>query len=396
FDIEALRLNFSEYYLSDPRIFCAPGRVNLIGEHTDYNDGFVLPVAIDRATFIAGSRRRDRLVRVISANIGEEYEFDLDNPDELPRGDWTDYVEGVARILESYGNRLSGANLLIESNIPVGAGLSSSAALEIATGFALLKLADLPIDDLTLAQAGQLTEHQYIGSKCGIMDQLISLIGRDDHAMLIDCRSHESRPVPLNLNNSVLNNSVIVICDSHVKHELRNSAYNMRREECSRAVELLKAQQVRIESLRDASDLISEGGYALNDFTSLLPDPINKRCRHVLTENRRTTDAADLLKGGRLKEFGKLMIESHSSMRDDYEISCAEMDFLVSTAIIIDGVYGARMTGGGFGGCTVNLVERDALDRFRQSISREYHKQFGQTPTIYEIKATDGAREVRC
>lgn len=392
FDIEAiraLRLNFNDHYGANPRIFRAPGRVNLIGEHTDYNDGFVLPVAINRAAFIAGSLRQDRLIRVMSVNIGQEYEFDLDAPGELPRGEWTDYVEGVSRILRSYGNILSGANLLIESDIPIGAGLSSSAALEVVTGLALLKLSNLPVDDLALAQASQLTEHQYIGSKTGIMDQLISLIGRENHAMLIDCRSLESRPVPLNLRESVM-----VVCDSHVKHELRSSKYNTRRAECHAAVESLKEQQVEIESLRDLTDLVYANNLALDNFISLLPDPLNRRCRHVLTENKRTYDAANSLEMGNLKEFGKLMIASHESMRDDYEVSCAETDFLVSTAIASDGVYGARMTGGGFGGCTINLVARDALDNFHSGVAQKYHKEFGQTATIYEIKATGGAHEI--
>ncbi len=312
---------FSEMYGREPRLFRAPGRVNLIGEHTDYNGGFVLPLAIDRETIVAAAPRADRRVVAYSLNLGERAEFHLDEPGERRRGIWLDYVEGVARALESRGVRLGGAELLILSDVPAGAGLSSSAALEVSAGLALASVSGVEVDRVELALAGQQAEHTYVGTMCGIMDQFVAALGRAGHALLIDCRTLEATPVPLDTRETA-----IVICDSRVRHELSTSEYNTRRAECERGVELLREFLPGIAQLRDVST--EEFGR----YESRLPEPIRRRCRHVVHENERTLLAADALRRGDLSEVGRLMRRSHESLRDDYEVSCAELDFLAETA----------------------------------------------------------------
>jgi galactokinase len=381
-DRDTLRRSFRERYEREPRLFRAPGRVNLIGEHTDYNDGFVLPMAIDRETVVAGSSRVDRKVRVYSLNLDEALEFDLDQPGEKRRGIWLDYVEGVARVLECRGVALRGGDLAISSDVPAGAGLSSSAALEVSAGLALVSLAGNEVDGVALALAGQQAEHVYVGTLCGIMDQFVAALGQKGHALLIDCRTLEATPVPLDTSGMA-----VVICDTNVKHELSSSEYNVRRAECERGVELLRAALPGIRALRDVS---------VEEFyrhEGLLPEPIRRRCRHVVTENERTLAAARSLNDGDLDGMGHLMYASHRSLRDDYEVSCRELDVLVEIAADL-GTIGARMTGGGFGGSTVNLVRRAALAEFQRTVAREYTRTTNLSPTIYISEAGSGAKEV--
>ncbi|HXG54183.1 MAG TPA: galactokinase [Vicinamibacterales bacterium] len=382
-DREALRLAFLERYEGEPRMFRAPGRVNLIGEHTDYNGGFVLPMAIECETIVAAVRREERRVRVYSLNVDEAAVFDLDRPGVPRRGIWLDYVEGVARALEDCGIQLSGADLMILSDVPQGAGLSSSAALEVATGLALLTIAGKEIDRVALALAGQRGEHTYVGTLCGIMDQFVAALGRAGHALLIDCRKLEATAVPFDTSSVV-----VAICDTHVKHELSSSEYNTRRAECEHGVELLAEVLPHITQLRDVG--LEE--FARHEF--LLPEPIRRRCRHVVGENERTLDAADALRRGDVEEVGRLMNRSHESLRDDYEVSCTELDLLVQIALKCEGVLGSRMTGAGFGGSTVNLVRREQLERFKQVISTEYEARLHVAPTIYTSEPGDGAREI--
>jgi galactokinase len=382
-DLEQLRDDFRRLYGTEPRLFSAPGRVNLIGEHTDYNDGFVLPMAIDFKTVVAAAARDDRLVRVYSLNVDESGEFDLDAPGEGMRGIWLDYVEGVARVLESRGALLSGADMAVSSDVPVGAGLSSSAALEISTGLALVSLAGARVDRVALALAGQQAEHTFVGTKCGIMDQLVAALGRRSHALLIDCRSLDAEAIPMNIEGVS-----VAVCDTRVKHELSSSEYNKRRAECERGVELLREVLPGIRALRDVSE------EQLAQYEERLPEPIRRRCRHVVTENARTLLAAEALRTGDLVTLGQLMAASHRSLRDDYEVSSAELDALVEIEGRLSGVLGARMTGGGFGGCTVNLVQQDALEEFRAVVSREYHLATGRQTDIYVVEAGDGAREI--
>ncbi|HST53741.1 MAG TPA: galactokinase [Pyrinomonadaceae bacterium] len=378
-----LRRAFGERNGRECRLFRAPGRVNLIGEHTDYNGGFVLPLAIERETVVAAAPREDRRVNAYSLNVGEAAGFDLDRPGETRRGIWLDYVEGVARALEDRGLRLRGADLMILSDVPVGAGLSSSAALEVSAGLALSEVSGREVDRVQLALAGQQAEHIYVGTMCGIMDQFVAALGQAGHALLIDCRTLEAAPVPLDTTDAA-----IVITDTGVKHELSNSAYNERREECEQGVKILREFLPGIEQLRDVSAADFER------YAGRLPDVICRRCRHVVTEDARTLTAADALRRGRLEEVGRLMRRSHESLRDDYEVSCAELDFLAETAWGLAGVVGSRMTGGGFGGSTVSLVRRDALEDYERTITSQYTRRFGHAPAIYVTDAGEGAKEV--
>lgn len=375
---------FRQLYSTEPRLFRAPGRVNLIGEHTDYNDGFVLPVAIDRATIVAAAARSDRRIRVYSAEKKESVEFDLDHAGTKQRGIWQDYVEGVAQALLANGEQLCGADLALTSDVPDGAGLSSSAALEMSVGFALLSLSGTGVDRVRLALAGQRAEHEYVGTKSGIMDQFISAMGEKNHALLIDCRTLQATAIPFDTSHAE-----IVICNTGVKHKLASSAYNQRRSECEQAVELLRAKLPGIQALRD----VSVGDF--EKYEELLPEVIRKRCRHVVTEDARTLHAVEALRADDLPRMGQLMYESHASLRDDYEVSCAELDALVEAAKSVEGVFGARMTGGGFGGCTINLVKREVVAEFRKRIASGYNEKFGREPEIYVSEASDGASEIR-
>jgi len=378
-----LKSEFAEIYGREPRLFRAPGRVNLIGEHTDYNGGFVLPMAIERGTTVAAAVRDDRKIRILSVNVNEAGEINLDAPEKTRRGTWLDYIEGMARILERRNIILRGADLLINSDVPSGAGLSSSAALEISVGLALSEISASPIEKVQLALAGQAAEHEFVGAKVGIMDQYISALGRKNHALLIDCRSLEAEQIPF-----AAQDSVIVICDSKVKHKLAASEYNTRRAECEKAVEILREFLPGITHLRDV------GIRDFERYAAHLPEIIRKRCRHVVTENERTLSAAEALKKSDLNEFGRLMWLSHASLRDNYEVSCRELDLLVEIASQCEGVLGGRMTGGGFGGSTVNLVQRGSVENFTKRISDEYRRRTNNETAVYVSNAADGAKEL--
>jgi galactokinase len=378
-----VRRNFELRFHETPRLFSAPGRVNLIGEHTDYNDGFVLPMAIDRRTYVAGSLRADTRVVVHSLNADSTVEFDLARPGPPRRGSWLDYVEGTARALIDRGFTLRGANLLVESDVPTGAGLSASAALELSVGFALASLASPSAPDrVKLALAGQAAEHEYVGTRCGIMDQYIAALGLARHALLVDCRSLEFRSVQL-----ALGSACILICDTRVKHELATSAYNERRKQCEDGVAWIAKELPAVRALRDVS--VSE----LEGLGRPLPPLIERRCRHVVTENARTLQAAQALEAGQLTELGALMFASHASLRDDYEVSCPELDEAVAAAASEAGVYGSRMTGGGFGGCTVTVLERDAVARVSDTIGKRLSARFGAVPQFFATVACHGACE---
>ena len=383
-DFKNLRREFEAHFEREPRIFRAPGRVNLIGEHTDYNGGFVLPMAIDSECAVAIAGREDRKIHALSLNLNDSDEFDLDHETELTKGAWLNYIEGVARILERKGIRLSGADLLIFSTVPTGAGLSSSAALETVSGLALSEISGQTVDRKTLALVGQQTEHEFVGAKVGIMDQFVSANARKGHALLLDCRSLEFENVPLDTSRIA-----VVICDTRVKHDLATSEYNTRRAECEKGVEILQEFLPAIKDLRDVNR------EDLEKYAEHLPEPINRRCRHVVTENERTLSAADCLRNDNLIEFGQLMRQSHESLRDDYEVSSKELDILVEIAGKSEGVLGARMTGGGFGGSTVNLVKRENLTVFTETITLEYEKLTGKEPTVYISGAADGAGEIK-
>jgi galactokinase len=361
-----LRCRFQELFGGAPRVFRAPGRVNLIGEHTDYNDGLVMPVAIHLSTWVATAPRQDGKFVVHSWNFSQTA--------ELGRTEvaWSRYVFGVVRVLERLEYRLGGANLLIYSDLPIGAGLSSSAALEVAVGCALLRMSETELDLTALAQVCQRAEHEFAGVRCGIMDQMIACRGRAQHALMLDTRSLEYELLPLPGNVRV------VVCNTMVKHDLAAGEYNNRRSECETAARMLG------RSLRDVT---------LPDLGNL-PETIYRRARHVLTENARAESAAAALRSNKLDEFGRLMQDSHRSLRDDYEVSCRELDIMVEIASSLDGVYGARMTGGGFGGCTVNLVDADGVEEFRRTVVERYQKATGVHPEVYICAIASGVEEV--
>lgn len=356
----------------------APGRVNLIGEHTDYNEGFVLPAAIDRAAFVAARPREDRLLRLYATQKEQRAQLNLDTlrPDAVQN--WPAYIAGMADFLQQAGYQLRGADLVIDGDVPQGAGLSSSAALEVAVGATLMQLADQPIDRVELARIGQRTEHSYIHVKSGIMDQLISALGKRQHALLIDCRDLSTQPLPLHPD------AQIVVCNSKVKRELAHSGYNQRRAECDEAVARLQAELPQIQTLRDVTT------EQLEAHAGLLSPTVLKRARHVVTENARVLASAEALRCGDLGRFGALMNEAHVSYRDDFEASTPEIEVLVAAALTVPGVYGSRLTGGGWGGCTVSLIDEDEVERFCSVVAAVYEHEVGYRPEIYVCSAADG------
>jgi galactokinase len=373
---------FGELYGTAAALYRAPGRVNLIGEHTDYNDGFVLPAAIGFSCWLAIAPRNDRKLVVYSENLKESKEANLDSLAPPAAGGWQDYPFGVAWALEQAGKRLLGANIYINGDVPLGAGLSSSAAVEVSVGYALLGNAGIPVDRTALALLCQRAENEYVGARVGIMDQFISCQGRAGHALLLDCRSLEFRLLPLPPKVQ------LVICNTMVKHELASGEYNARRAECEEAVRLLSPVLPGIAALRDVSLV------ALEKHRGLLSEVIYKRAHHIVTENRRVVKLAAALEDGDIASLGQSMADSHRSLRDDYEVSCSELDDMVEIASRQRGVFGARMTGGGFGGCTINLVDADDALEFQRAVAAEYEKVTGLKPDIYICEASQGAEAV--
>ncbi|MGD0500360.1 MAG: galactokinase [Bryobacteraceae bacterium] len=364
------------------RVFRAPGRVNLIGEHTDYNLGFVLPMALDLATWVATAPSGDGRLRMHSEDRKETREFAAAGiGDARPAHDWTDYPLGVAQEIVRAGRPIAPANLLIRSTVPEGAGLSSSAALEVSSALAFL--GGRPIEDLELARLCQRAERDFVGMPCGIMDQYVSVFGRARSAVEIDCRSLGHRFVPLP------EGAAFLAVNTMTKHALASSAYKDRVAECAAAVEGLRARLPGVESLRD----VSPGQF--ESAADALPPVVARRARHIVTEDVRVNRFVEAAGRGDLEAMGKLMVESHRSLQHDYEVSCLELDFLVDAALEIEGVHGARMTGGGFGGCTVNLLRPEAVPRFREAIARAYERRFHVAPGMYGCQPSPGAGECK-
>ena len=368
----------SEFGAKPTMLVRAPGRVNLIGEHTDYNDGFVLPCAINYETLVALTPRDDNKVRVVaSAYPGQVDEYELDaeltaHPNQL----WSNYIRGVSKYLLQRGYKLGGLNMAVAGNVPQGAGLSSSAALEVAIGQAFKEAYGLSISQAEIALNGQQAENQFVGCNCGIMDQLISAEGQADHALLIDCRDLNTTQVSMPKGYRVF------IINSNVKRGLVDSAYNERREQCEAA-----AQFFGVKALRDVSiDTFNAKASGLDELTQ-------KRARHVITENQRTLEAAEALKVADIERLAELMEASHQSMRDDFEITVPAIDHIVDIVKEVIGTQGGvRMTGGGFGGCVVSFIPEEMIDAVQQAIDTEYPKRTdGLTATTYRCFATDGA-----
>ncbi len=382
--VEMLVNAFRERLGGEPEtIMRAPGRVNLIGEHTDYNDGFVLPVAIDRDILVASRRRDDRLVRIHSLEPDVLIEFPLDDIQYDTENNWSNYPKGVARFLQEAGYNLSGLEIVFTGNVPRGAGLSSSAALEVAMAMTFEKVSGLEIDPAEMALICQKAENQFVGVNCGIMDQFISRMGQKDNALLLDCRSLEFELVPLNLEGIK-----IVVCNTGVQRGLVDSEYNKRRSECERGVKILEELLPGIQALRDVN--ISD----FHKYKNHLPEVTERRCEYVIEESNRVLESVQLLEEGDLVGFGILMNESHIGLRDEYEVSCPELDTMVTIAWSTEGVIGSRMTGAGFGGCTVTLVQEDAVERLIQKVNKEYPESTGLEPEIYVCTAEDGAGSV--
>jgi galactokinase len=380
--IESFQQEFQNIYGRRPEVYRAPGRVNLIGEHTDYNDGFVMPAAINFFTWLAISPRSDSTINIRSRAFTEPVTIVL-NGDLRPRHAWSDYVVGIIDQIRQSGKKLAGADILIQSEVPMGSGLSSSAAIEVAAGFSLLRTNKYVVDRTELALLCQRAENLFVGMRCGIMDQFISCNGRVDHALMLDCRSLDFRLLPLSPA------SRMVICNTMVKHEHASGEYNKRRDECETGVLLLREFIPEIRALRDLSTR------QLEQYGEKLPETIYRRCRHVVTENDRVQRAGTALEQHDMKRFGTLMAQSHASLRDDYEVSSRELDLMVEIANRQPGILGARMTGGGFGGCTINLVEASHAESFRDNVAKEYNKATGLSPEVYISTAADGANQVQ-
>jgi galactokinase len=374
---------FSRRYGGDGRVFRAPGRVNLIGEHTDYNDGLVLPFAIDRDAVTVGRQRADAIVNISAIDVDGDASFDLGGTPPGRSGTWQDHAAGVIFTLRDRFGIRSGADIVFTSAVPVGAGLSSSAAMTVSLAFALTSMAETDIRREDVAFAAQQAEHDYVGIRSGIMDQFTAVFGREGHAMLLDCRSLERRYVALPREEAA-----IVVCDSGVKHTLASSEYNLRREQCEEGVALIQKRLPAVNSLRDVSP------QQVEETARSMPEVIYRRCRHVVTEIERTARAAKAFERNDLTEAGRHMAASHRSLRDDYEVSCAELDTLVDAAMTVSGTYGARMTGGGFGGCTVNLIRSEMLDTFKEEVCRAFADMHGRVPRVDVFHAADGASEV--
>src|SRR5580692_11705108 len=376
--VERFRARFG----GDPHVYRAPGRVNLIGEHTDYNEGFAMPAAIEFYCWVAAGRREDRKLNIYSEEFSAAADADLSSMARQPSKTWSDYPIGVALQLEQAGFRLHGANLLIESEVPIGAGLSSSAAIEVATALALADQSGWSPEHLQLALLCQRAENEFVGARVGIMDQFVSLYGQEDHALMLDCRA-------LTFESLLIPDSVkLVISNTMVKHELASSEYNRRRADCEEAVRRLAEVLPGIRALRDVS--LEQ----LERHQDVLSEVIYKRALHIVTENARVLDSAEALRSGDIARFGMRMAASHRSLRDLFEVSCRELDLMVDLAYQLKGVYGARMTGGGFGGATINLVDARHAGEFKEKIAKAYQKETGLVPQIYICKPAEGASAV--
>jgi galactokinase len=376
--VEIVEKKFREIYKEEPLLVRSPGRVNLIGEHTDYNMGFVLPGAIDKAIYFAVSPRKDNICCVFAVDLNDSYEFRIDNIQHSKKG-WANYLIGIVDQLSKAGYQVTGFNCAFGGDIPIGAGLSSSAAVEAGLAFALNHIFNFEIEKLSLVKLAQKSENEFVGVKCGIMDQYINIFGKCKNVLRIDCRSLEYEYFPFDFNDVS-----VVLFNSNVSHSLASSEYNRRRAECNQGVEIIKKVYPQVESLRDVSKEM------LSELKSKLSAIIYKRCKYVVEENDRVLKACASLKKGDLKEFGSLMNDTHSGLSKDYEVSCKELDYLVQLTWNNPKVYGSRMMGGGFGGCTINLIENDAVEHIGKSICYSYEKIFSVMPEIYITTISGG------
>ncbi len=366
--VSKIRQRFGQIFPSkgDITVASAPGRVNLIGGHTDYNGGFVMPVAMEYQVVMAGQRRDDGEVSVYAELPDEQVSFSLDKIERDPEHVWADYLKGVILMLRERGIELSGMNIYVGGNIPVGVGVSSSAALEVAAAFLFKAVCGFSMEPADMARLCQRAENEFVGMRCGLMDQYICCVARKGTALFLDCLKIEHEFVPLRSKIK------LVVCNTGIRRELAGSEYNKRRKQCEEAVAILREFIPGIECLRHVS---------VEDFEKYkgkLSPTIQKRCEHVVYENERVLKAKD-----RFDDLGRLMEKSHQSLRDKYEVSCRELDLMVEIAGSVNGCMGSRMTGAGFGGCTVNLVEEESVEKFREKVKKEYSRETGIDPEIY-------------
>jgi galactokinase len=379
---QSVAAEFRNRFSRPPLVVRSPGRVNLIGEHTDYNEGFVLPAAIDREIVLAVGSRDDGICRMVAADLGQTWETTLDALVRSELG-WPNYLLGIADQLQREGIRLGGFDCVFGGDIPIGSGMSSSAALEAGFLYALNELYGLSLDRLRMARLAQRSENEFVGLRCGIMDQFANLFGHEGSVILLDCRSLQYDYVPFTRNDIR-----IVLCDTQVKHELASSEYNVRRSQCEAGVEAVRKSHPSIHSLRDVTRAV------LDEHRREMDPIVYRRCAYVIDENQRVLAACDDLRRNDLEAFGRKMLQSHEGLRDEYEVSCEELDVLVDAALGVDGVYGTRMMGGGFGGCTINLVREDRVQEFSGTVTESFEATFGKVPKIYLTRITGGTGTV--
>jgi len=376
-----LNQQFIDLYGKQPMFYSAPGRVNLIGEHTDYNEGFVLPAAIDKKIYIAIAKNEDRQLRVVANQFNEKKEVGLDSL--KPVEGWFTYLAGMMFHLQQIGKPMGGVDVIVDGDVPVGAGMSSSAAICSAFGFALNELNCLELDRMQLALVGQKTEHTFAGVKCGIMDQFASLHGKAGFVMRLDCRSLDYQYIPFEFPEYK-----IVLVNSMVKHALASSEYNIRRQQCEEGVRIMKESFPAIKSLRDITL------QQLDMKKERLPNEVYKKCHYVISENERLLQGCGFLSKGDIQSFGQLMYATHEGLSKEYAVSCNELDFLVENARHLEGVAGARMMGGGFGGCTINLVKTENIDEFANAMKSAYRNRYKKETEIYITQIEEGARRI--
>jgi len=368
--IGRVEAEFKKLFNEQPLLVRSPGRVNLIGEHTDYNHGLVLPAAVDRAMYFAVAPSGDRRCSLVALDMNDEHRFTIDSPQFSDKG-WPNYLLGVVDQFTKASYQLDGFNCVFGGDIPIGAGLSSSAAIEAGLAYALNSLFELSIDDLALVKLAQRAENDFVGVRCGIMDQFVNIFGQDGRALCIDCRSLEFEYYPFG------NDVAIVLFDTGLTRSLALSAYNHRREECNDGVAVIKKRYPSVTHLRDVSlEMLAE-------FKDVMDPTTYRRCHYVVEENNRVLMACQALKERDLRRFGCLMFRTHAGLRNEYEVSCDELDFLVESVKDDPQVYGARLMGGGFGGCTINLIEKDAVTRIASLVKEKYMGQFGVEPILY-------------
>jgi len=382
-EITTIEKTFINQFNTEPVMFCSPGRINLIGEHTDYNQGLVLPAAIDKYIYMAIAKREDEEVHIYSEDYKALYTTSLTSLTQSGKL-WPDYINGVIDKMQKDGKNLGGVNIVFGGDIPQGAGLSSSAAIECVTAFALNSIFNLEYSSLELAKIGQAAENNFVGVNCGLMDQFASVFGKANNLIKLDCESYEYSYIPFNTEEYSL-----VLFDTQVKHSLASSAYNERRRECERGVELIQKHHPEVRSLRQVTLQM------LNNYVKNVDEVVYRRCEFVVNEIERLQNACNDLLNNDFRQFGRRMFETHEGLKNKYEVSCPELDFLVDFVQRFPEVIGARMMGGGFGGCTINLIKTEELDRIADQTLQAYKDSLGLDMKIYHVNIENGTRLIK-